>query len=152
MRKQMFVRVTVFGFLLALAAASVHAQSGTKIAARMPFDFTVGGTKLRAGEYTVTALSSSSDVLTIRSMDAKSAVMRLAGPIYASRPSVETRLVFHRYGERYFLSEVWTAGETTGRRLFKSSQERAIEKELRNASKREAQAGYERVEIIGTLQ
>jgi len=150
MRKQVFVRVTLVSFLVALAAASIHAQSGVRIAATMPFDFTVGGTTLRAGEYIVGATTS--EVLTIRSSDAKRAVMRLAGPIYASRPPVETKLIFHRYGDRYFLAEVWTAGETTGRRVFKSSQERAIEREMRNPSKREAKARYEAVEIIGTLQ
>jgi hypothetical protein len=60
-------------------------------------------------------------------------------------------LVFHRYGELYFLSDIWTAGDASGRRLYKSRQEHAIEKEWAHPSKREAQAGYDRVEILGTL-
>jgi hypothetical protein len=40
------------------------------------------------------------------------------------------RLVFHRYGERYFLAEVWNGADPTGRQLLKSQEERAIESEL----------------------
>ena len=37
-----------------------------------------------------------------------------------------TKLVFHRYGDTYFLSEVWVTGTTTGRQLFRSRAEREL--------------------------
>ena len=34
----------------------------------------------------------------------------LTRPVRAIDPQEETRLVFHRYGDVYFLSEFWTVG------------------------------------------
>ena len=74
-------------------------------------------------------------------------------PIYTDAASVDTRLVFHRYGELYFLSEVWTLGDSSGRQLLKSRQEHALDKQRAHPSKKEeAQAGCDRVEIIATQQ
>ena len=64
----------------------------------------------------------------IRGENAKGSALRLANAIEDKRNAGQVKLVFHRYGERYFLSEVWT-GES-GRQLLKSRQERAIEREL----------------------
>jgi hypothetical protein len=36
------------------------------------------------------------------------------------------KLVFHRYGNEYFLSEVWTPGDEWGHRLSKTRREREI--------------------------
>jgi hypothetical protein len=151
MRKQLLPRVTMLGFLLALAAVSVHAQSSDTVTATIPFAFTVGGTNLQAGKYTV---KPASGALLIQNEDGKSSVMRMAGPISKNRASADTRLVFHRYGELYFLSEVWTSGEQYGRQLIKSRQEPPFEKQRRAhpSKKEEAQGGYDIVEIIGSLQ
>jgi len=34
------------------------------------------------------------------------------------------KLVFHRYGDQYFLYQVWPAGTSTGRQFLKSRSER----------------------------
>ena len=39
-------------------------------------------------------------------------------------------LIFHRYGNAYFLAQVWRQGATEGRELLKSKAERAAEREL----------------------
>lgn len=55
----------------------------------------------------------------------------------SSKP-VGARLVFNRYGEEYFLSQVWTDGGQLGRELPKSKRERSLEKVLaQHASKPE---------------
>jgi hypothetical protein len=58
-------------------------------------------------------------------------------------------LVFRHYGNQYFLTEVWAAGETNGRQLAKSARQRAIERELASTSSKSewAQRGYEIVEV-----
>ena len=88
----------------------------------------------------------------IRAENAKSSALRLTNAIEDKRNAGQVKLVFHRYGERYFLTEVWT-GES-GRELLKSKQERAIERELASVPSKggSAQARYERVEILATLQ
>ena len=36
-------------------------------------------------------------------------------------------MVFHRYGEAYFLSEVWVAGRGMGRKVFPSHAEEELD-------------------------
>jgi hypothetical protein len=41
-----------------------------------------------------------------------------------------SKLVFRRYEDQYFLSEVWTSGVSTGRELPSSRKERLIKQEI----------------------
>jgi hypothetical protein len=75
MKKQVLTGMTMLGLFLTLAVASVHAQSKTKIEATIPFDFTVGETKLQFGRYTVTTRNEV--VLMIQSEGANNTVLRL---------------------------------------------------------------------------
>jgi len=43
------------------------------------------------------------------------------------KASQQTKLVFTRYGDQYFLSEIWMAGTTVGQKLPKSRRERELE-------------------------
>jgi len=148
MRKHFFTSVTMLGFLLTLAVASVHAQSSTKIEVSIPFDFTVGNSNLHPGKYTVTARGTAA--LMIRSKDGGSTAMRLTNAIHNSEPSAKTKLVFRQYGERYFLSEVWTVGENSGRQILQSRQELALERNLATMASKSnlTRAGNRRVEIF----
>jgi hypothetical protein len=40
------------------------------------------------------------------------------------QPSQTTKVVFHKYGDQYFLEEVWVAGETTHTYFLPSKAER----------------------------
>ena len=138
---------------LMAALVSAHAQS-SQIVADIPFDFTVGSKSLKAGEYTVRSLSSNNDVLLITGQETKDVAIRLTQSVEARKAPEKATLVFHRYGQRYFLSEVWTNGDTTGRRLRKSAEERAIEGQLAAipAKSELARSSYERVEIVAMVR
>jgi hypothetical protein len=41
------------------------------------------------------------------------------------------KLVFHRYGDRYFLSQVWGTDQSTGSQLQKTAQERELARNSR---------------------
>src|ERR1700693_2371038 len=99
MKKQLFA---LLGLGLLFATASAYAQTAA-LKANIPFNFVVTGKSLPAGEYTIQSLSVNERVLTIRGAD-KSANMIMVSPCESAKPSAKTRLVFHRYGERYFLS------------------------------------------------
>jgi hypothetical protein len=49
-------------------------------------------------------------------------------PVRASETQEEARLVFHQYGDQYFLSQIWTAGGNTGRELLMPRWERQLAK------------------------
>jgi hypothetical protein len=52
-------------------------------------------------------------------------------PVNTLEPTESGRLVFHRYGDDYFLYEIWPAGATTGRELVQSHREKEVQRKLR---------------------
>ena len=95
--------------LALLAASSMFAQESKKmVTAEIPFAFHAGGAMLRAGEYTVAG--NSSGVLELRSKDAKSTAMVITHNIRPATLETQGKLIFNRYGNEYFLSQVWTPG------------------------------------------
>ena len=117
--------------VMTIVAASVSAQAQSlsyRLTANIPFDFSVAGKKLPAGEYWINrAQQGNGDtVVQIRSTDGHANIARLTIPINTYKPVKKGTLVFHRYGEEYFLSEIWPAGGLTGRELPKSNAEREL--------------------------
>jgi len=56
LKPMLFAVITVCGVALTIAPA--HAQSGSRVLADIPFDFSVGNTTLKASSYTVEQLQS----------------------------------------------------------------------------------------------
>lgn len=111
------------------AVASVSAQTpGHNITANIPFDFSVGDKTLSAGQYAIARASSDGTMLKVGNREESAS--RLTQSVQANEPKEQTMLVFNRYGSRYFLSQVWLAGEIVGRQMQKSDAEKAIEQEL----------------------
>jgi hypothetical protein len=152
--KGLTMLMLIAGVALMAALVSAHAQSSNSVVADIPFEFAVGSKSLKAGEYSVKAFTTNGDVLLISSEDSEHRVIRLTNSIEARVAPQKTKLVFHRYGQRYFLSEVWTAGERTGRQLLKSSEERAMENQLAAipSSSEVARSSYERIEILAMVR
>jgi len=141
----------IVGLGLVTAVSSANGQSARVSIAKVPFEFNVGDKPLPAGQYIVRATTESGQALLIAGKNG--GVMRLTHTISSSKTPDRGKLVFHRYGDTYFLSEVWNAGEKTGRQLLKSKQERNIEQQLaRTSSSSElAQNRYEIVEVLTGL-
>ena len=85
----------------AVAGTSFAQSNGVQ--STVPFNFTVGATSLPAGTYSVT--KSSPSIIMIRSHDKPVATLSL---VQATDHKAKGggKLVFHRYGGRYFLSEI----------------------------------------------
>lgn len=135
MKQQLANTLTKIGFLIAIAlVTSVGSAQGqtlaTRIKVNIPFDFVVADKKLPAGEYTVSRarVEASDRFVAISSKDGRTNAFRLTSPVWSRIARNKGTLVFHRYGEEYFLSQVWAAGATTGRALVKSKIERATER------------------------
>lgn len=132
----------------ASALASVSAQTpGHNITANVPFEFNVGDKTLPAGSYAVGRSNSDGTQLRISNRDDNATAIRLTQTVQSSEPKEQSVLVFKRYGDRYFLSQVWLSGEKEGRQMLKSKSERAMAEEL---AKNEAKA--ETVTIIASLR
>ncbi len=162
MKRELLKGITMLALLvtlaLATAVASANAQSAQKVVADIPFEFSVGYKVMPAGQYSVQTIVSAGDGLLIRSADGKSSALRMSEATERGDKS-QARLVFHRYGERYFLAQVWSGSNNTGRQLTISQEECAIERELTIAAASDnahasdkAQALYETIEILAVLR
>lgn len=129
----------------ASAVASVSAQTSShNISASIPFEFNVGDKTLPAGQYAIGRINS--DGTQLRISNREDSASRLTQTVQASEPKEQSVLVFNRYGDRYFLSQVWMVGEREGRQMLKSKSEKAMGQEL---AKNKAEA--ETVTIIAAI-
>lgn len=149
MARQLMKGMTMLLLIVALAFVTAVASANAQSTANVPFEFVAGSKSLPAGHYSITNGTAGGDVVKISATAKAMSVFNLTMRTSNGRGSKESRLVFHRYGNRYFLAEIWRAGETEGQKLLKSREERAIERELAAISSKSefAQRGYERVEI-----
>jgi len=94
--------------LLTLAGGSTVKAASPELQALVPFAFSGANTTLEAGSYTAERASGPRGALIIRSKGG--AVIFLALPGEAAAAGKSSRLVFHRYGDRYYLRQVWFHG------------------------------------------
>jgi hypothetical protein len=69
------------------------------------------------------ATETRTQVLTLQSSDAKAVAMVLTSPIGPGNGSSNGKLVFNRYGEQYFLSQIWAPGSGDRSGLRKTKRE-----------------------------
>jgi hypothetical protein len=119
--------ISIFlGLLLLAATAPVQAQQPFRV--KIPFNFVAGQVSLPAGDYMVQPANDGSPALILHRMDGdrSASAIVMTNPAEASTWKSNSSLVFRVYGEGYFLSQVWTIGNTSGRQLRTS----LIEKQL----------------------
>jgi hypothetical protein len=93
---------------VALLAVVPVAVEAAEVVARIPFSFAVGKQTLSPGMYRVYT-GMTSDIIVLRG--ATGGTIAMTSPRYGS-DDIEPRLVFHKYGDDYFLRQVWTGHRT----------------------------------------
>ncbi len=130
MRKRICLSLMALSFLVSTATVSPsYAKSVDGVKAQIPFDFYVGDRPATAGEYAVKSLTGDETALRIGNGRQSNTV--LTSPTSESGVG-RSRLVFHKYGDQYFLAAVWGA-DNSGRRLRESKRERQLRKEIKTA-------------------
>lgn len=90
--------------------------------AHVPFGFHVGDTMFPAGKYAVdTAIGP--NVVRVRATDTSQSVVLLSNGVGRKTRKTQPKLVFNRYGDQYFLSQVWTPTSEAGLQLHKTKRE-----------------------------
>jgi hypothetical protein len=151
--KGLTVMTLIVGLALATAAISANAQVSNQVRVDVPFKFIVGERTLNQGTYVVTDASVSGELLLVRGNDSKSNAYLLARRTSGGRNKKPARMVFHRYGEQYFLAEVWSNPDN-GKLIEKSKAEKELEQQLvSNGSKSDvAKKAYETVEVVAIVR
>lgn len=133
MKKQAYIFVLVIMLLTIAGLSTVKAQTSgrTELRANIPFAFSVGEKSFPAGEYTVrcTNPASTGNVLQLRNKHGNSSVLVHTSSVIGKTQD-NARLVFNRYGDRYFFAQAWLPADNTGMQAPKSRSERATAKEL----------------------
>ena len=131
MRNRMCVSALALGILVSLASLPAAAKSVDGMRVQIPFDFHVGERLVSAGSYTVRSMSDDESLLRI-SGDKGKAAMTTNWAKERGNGEGRARLVFHKYGDQYFLAAVW-GPDSTGRTITASKRERNLRKELQAA-------------------
>lgn len=129
--KKAFFRIAIM-LALAFMAASQAVRAQQPLLVNIPFEFTAGTMVLPAGEYRVQKAADYSSTLLIQRTDRSAAILTQSFATASSAPQTQSKLIFHRYGNRYFLSQVWIAGSERGRELPKSDKEKEQAMAARN--------------------
>jgi hypothetical protein len=119
---------------LTIGATKVKAQIADSLEANIPFQFHAGNTKLPAGEYRIQVLENSNlTVVEISSADGStSALFQVQNTEAASTPA-KSELIFNKYGNRYFLAELFEEGSASGSKVAESRYEKAMSQETTEA-------------------
>ncbi len=131
MKKQLYMVVTIIALLTVSGLSSVKAQTRVLLKARIPFEFSVGNQTMPAGEYTVRCMNSGSDVkvLQILGSDGRESVLVRTNSI-SGKIQDNAKLVFDRYGDRYFFAQAWLSADSIGMQAPQSRTERHLAREL----------------------
>lgn len=114
------------------AAVQSKAQSTLGIRAKVPFDFIVGEKTFSAGTISTRGVNASeAGAVSIRALNGQQ-VSRVAYRLTGTDAAKQGKLVFHKYGDRYYLAEIWVPGYKAWK-VHKSKSEQALEREARLA-------------------
>jgi hypothetical protein len=119
-------RMLAIAVMMAPLLASAQLGSASKIVAQVPFEFRAGNKTVPAGQTVIQLASMNGTALTIRNLDEKVNMFAMSYPDTPPKGAGNT-LVFHKYGDRYFLSEIRVQGSAISYRL----PEGKVEAELR---------------------
>ncbi len=101
--------------------SALQAQS-YRMSADVPFAFHLGASSLPAGAYQLEK-PLETQVQSMITPSGRRVLVGLAGNLFDSRNT--PRLVFHRYGNEYFLSEIWN-GKGSGTKLKPTASENSV--------------------------
>lgn len=119
MKRTMMKVTAALALAVTFGIATANAQTNSNLRADVPFNFNVGKSALPSGDCGVVVAG---NIARIACADDQAGI---SGQEARMDASGTPKLVFHKYGDQYFLAEVWTAN----RGLILS--QTAAEKELR---------------------
>jgi hypothetical protein len=123
MKTQMLRTAVFVGVLLAVSAAVAQTSPGDVIV-NVPFSFVVANHQMQPGRYIVTPVTDGF-LRIFNTEDSKDQLFVGVHSVESSKPT-DPKLVFHRYGSSYFLTQVWNGNSDIGREVPKSKAEKEI--------------------------
>lgn len=94
----------------------------------IPFAFSVGRKSFEAGTYYIGPADQENEIV-IRSVSGKTALLVLTNLVSVANSVVPPKLVFHKYGDQYFMAQAWLKYSDSGREFFVSPEELRMARE-----------------------
>ena len=131
MKEKIFRAALICSLLTVVAAATAYAQlPGTAVRATIPFDFSVRGKTLPAGDYEIRRITDEPGGLIISNLnDRHERMVFETAAVQANKIQNRGEIIFERYGDSYFMSEIFAGGLQNGRELYPSREERRLRNE-----------------------
>ncbi len=130
MKKQALAILAMASLSLMLAVVPAYADPDSEVRADIPFDFIVGNNTYPAGSYAVQYIDPQGVFLIQIGEDGSRLIVLWRNTVPAkSIHDNLPKLVFNRYGDQYFLTQVWAGGESNGREFRQLATERELAKE-----------------------
>jgi len=111
-----------------MSTAAAAGLQGT-LRVTVPFSFHAGQVVLPAGQYSIEQLSTPWTLL-IRGKTTSNLIYVRAIPAQKDQREPSSRLVFNKYGDHYFLAQIWSGGTRMGAQLPGSKREREMSTSL----------------------
>jgi hypothetical protein len=108
-------------FTLTAAVPAMHAQSAFPDVAQanVPFTFQIDSARFDAGKYMISTLHTG--LLQVRGNSGSGFLM--SREEIGNKPSTKSFLIFHKYGDKYFLAEIHTKGSANYIECLKTNAE-----------------------------
>ena len=124
----------IYGALAMLAVALIVSvpfmQAQNRVQADVPFAFTLQDSAMPAGNYQIIARDG--QLFEVWNLDEHRGQLLLKQVGIEAAQAQSPKMVFHKYGDRYFLSQIWSADSHYGIQFAESK----LEKEVKIAAVR----------------
>ena len=94
----------------------------------IPFAFSVAGKTFEAGTYYIGPANEGNE-MAIKSASGKAALLASTNLVSVANKVVPPKLVFHKYGDQYFLTQTWLKYSDEGREFFVTPEELRMARE-----------------------
>jgi hypothetical protein len=122
--KQLLLLNVALIVAVAMSAPKAHAQVMGSLHVTVPFEFQVGTITLQPGKYIVQPVDESDlTVMEIRNADGSSSAFFEVQSVEARSVPAKDELIFKKYGNHYFLADVFEEGNRSGDKLIQSRNE-----------------------------
>ena len=130
MKRQLLNLMAIAAFATTLTA-NASAQTGKSVKAHINFEFQIGERVYPAGQYRIESLNGQSDnILLIRSVDHPTKRQIILANHSIAGKGNKPKLVFQKFGQNYFLTEIFLETDYWGYSIRPSRLQQEIEKQL----------------------
>ncbi|MCU1240475.1 MAG: hypothetical protein JWO71_1201 [Candidatus Acidoferrum typicum] len=114
-------------FVAAMYPGEANAQIIGGIQANIPFQFHAGAANLPAGTYRIRMLEDSNlTLMEISSLDGSRSALFQVQESEADSTPAKSELIFNKYGDQYFLAELFDEGDASGSKVIESNYEKKV--------------------------